>query len=454
MIESYGNTGIVSNEQTAFSYEISSNPREFDTFKAKKEDFTFTNNHYIIGKWRIFPYGINDNLPDIIKRIIQENSTAPGMLEKKVMMYWGKGPMLYQPAIEDNQPVKILVEDAEITAWLESFGHIEYLMKCAHDYEYMKGSFTKISRSKASRIGGASKIAKLEHIELLEARLACSIDSTDLKPTHIAITDHSLSTLDSITNMKVYPLFDVNDPFKDPTSATYTRQYSFGDKNYTTPPIVGSLEWLKRSTAIPIILKALSKNSVTVKFHVESPQEFWDAEEKRLKDNCTAMGKDYEDQMLIDYRKSFMKDLLKVLADEENTGKLWHTRKILEVRGNNVLEHGWKIIPIDQKIKDFVAAQILISQRADRAVSAGIGLHGAIGNIAESGTSDSGSEQVYAYQNFVNSGTEVPELIICKTINDAIKINWPKTKTRIGFFQATTQKQSDISPKKRLIDQS
>ena len=154
--------------------------------------------------------------------------------------------------------------------------------------------------------------------------------------------------------------------------------------------------------------------------------------------------------LLVDFRKQLFKDLLKVLSSEENTGKVWHTRKIIQVQGSNIIEHGWKITVIDQKIKDFVSAQILISQRADRALSTNFGVHGSIGNVAETGKSDSGSEQLYAYQNFVNSGTEIPEYIICKTLNYALKVNWPNKKIKIGFHQITTKKESDVSPAKRI----
>ncbi|MFY0481466.1 hypothetical protein ACI6PS_02575 [Flavobacterium sp. PLA-1-15] len=445
--------GIVSDEYCALTYQISSNPREFDTFKEKREEQDYEDTTYHIGEWTIMTYGSNDNLPDIIQKTVQENPTAPGMLEKKMMMVYGQGPFLYRQEIKDNQPIKTLVEDTEVQKWLDSWFYEDYLMKCCVDYDYMKGHFTKFHRNRAPRVGGDGKIVKLEHIEMKEARLARRTDAVDKVPTHIIVTDFSLQELHSITNMKVYPIFDLLDPFKHPTSAYYSNQYSFGNKHYTTPPIFGSLEWLKRSTAIPIIFKALSKNAINIKYHVESPQEFWDQEEERIKNNCKAKGETYEEQMLVDYRTAFMRDLLKVLASEENTGKVWHTRKILEVQGNNILEHGWKITVIDQKIKDFVSSQILISQRADRALSTNFGVHGSIGNVGDSGKSDSGSEQLYAYQNFVNSGTEIPEYIICKAINYALKVNFPNKKLKIGFHQTTTQKESDISPSNRLKEQ-
>jgi hypothetical protein len=453
MRENKLNQGIITDETCGFTYEISSNPREFDTFKTKQEVQDYEDTNYHIGEWTIMSYGSNDNLPDIIQKTVQENPTAPGMLEKKMMMVYGSGPFLYKDELKDNVPVKKLVQDDEIQDWLDSWPYQDYLMKCCVDYDYMKGHFTKMHRNRAPRVGGAGKIVKLEHIQMKEARLARRTKSTDKVPTHIVVTDFGLQNLDSITNMKVYPIFDLENPFAYPTTAYYSNQYSFGNKHYTTPPIFGSLEWLKRSTAIPIIFKALSKNAMNIKFHVESPQEFWDQEEARIKENCRLTNKTYEDQMLIDYRKQFFKDLLKVLSSEENTGKVWHTRKIIEVQGNNIIEHGWKITVIDQKIKDFVSAQIQISQRADRALSTNFGVHGSIGNIAETGKSDSGSEQLYAYQNFVNSGTEIPEYIICKPFNYALRVNWPNKKVKIGFHQITTKKESDVSPNDRIKNQ-
>lgn len=453
MIETYGRTGIVANEDTGFTFELSSNPREFDTFKVRKEDIAQPDNYYTVGEWRILPYGVNDNLPSIIKNAVQENSTAPGMIEKKVMMILGNGPFLYSEDIVDGQIKRVWTKDANIQKWLDTWDYETYLSKCAFDYEHMKGHFTKAFRNRAQRIGNANMIAKLDHLMINESRLACHISATDLTPTHIVVTDYSFDTLDSITNMKVYPILDINNPFKHPTTATYCNQYTFGDKNYSTPPLFGSIEWLRRSTATPIIFKALSKHSINVKYHVESPQEFWNLEEERLKKNAEARGVEYNDSEIVVYRNKFMRELLKVLASEENTGKVWHTRKILEVNGNNIIEHGWKITPIPQNIKDFVQAQIQISERADRALTANIGMNQGISNVGEAGKVNGGSEQIYAYQNFMNSSVDIPERIICKALNEAIKINFPSTNLKIGFHRNQAQTQSEIAPEKRIVNQ-
>lgn len=453
MIEIIGNTGIVADEVTGFTFESSNNPREFDTFKVDKEELNYQDNYFTIGEWRILPYGTNDNLPKVIKNAVQENSEAPGMIEKKVMMILGNGPFLYIESIKDGNVVREWVEDKDVQDWLDSWKAEKYINKCATDFEYMKGHMTKVHKNRAARIGGEEKIAKLEHLQLQESRLACHISSNDLTPTHIVVTDYSFSTLSSIISHKAYPLFESNQPFKHNTCAMYCSQYTFGDKYYSTPPLFGSIEWLRRSSATPIIFKALSNNSINVKYHVESPQEFWDREETRLKENAEKSGKEYHSNEIIDYRRNFLKELLKVISGVEKTGKLWHTRSILEVQGSNILAHNWKITPIPQNIKELVDSHIKISERSSRALSANIGMNQGISNISEAGKVNGGSEQIYAYQNFMNSSVDVPERVILEAVNEAIKVNFPNKKCKVGFHRNQAQTMSNINPSDRPINQ-
>jgi hypothetical protein len=253
--------------------------------------------------------------------------------------------------------------------------------------------------------------------------------------------------------LKVYPIFDTNDPFAYPTSIQYANQYTFGDDYYSTPPLFGSIEWLRRSTATPLIFKALSNNSINVKYHVESPQQFWDDEEERLKVNASKSGRPYNPNEIVIYRQNFMRGLLDVLSGDDNSGKFWHTRKKIEVNHTNILEHGWKITAIPQNITDFVAAQIKISERADRSLSANIGMNIGLSNIGEAGKVNGGSEQVYAYQNFVNSSVYKPEEIICKTLNDILRANFKEKNLKIGFHRTQAQTQSNINPNERLVKQ-
>lgn len=451
MIEINNNRGIAANEITGFTFESSSNPREMNSLRTDKEELNYQDNYFTVGEWRILSFGINDNLPDVIKKAVQDNSTAPGMIEKKVMMTLGNGPFLYTEDIEEGLVVRTTVQDQEIQDWLDTWRYEDYLHKCAVDYHHMKGHTSKVYKNKAGRVGSEQRIAKLEHILAQEARLACHINSTDLIPTHIVVTDYRFGNLNSFLNIKVYPIFDIQNPFLYPTTATYTNEYTFGDKHYSTPPLFGSLEWLRRSTATPLIFKALSDKSISVKYHVESPQDFWDSEEERLKENAEKAGREYDNQEIIDYRLNFIRDLLKVMTGLENTGKVWHTRKKLDIQGTNIIAHGWTITPITENIIETVNAHIKISERADRALSANLGMGSGLSNTSESGKANGGSEQIYAYQNFMNSSVDVPERIITQPLNDCIKINFPNKKCKIGFQRNHAQTLSNINPSNRPI---
>jgi hypothetical protein len=309
--------------------------------------------------------------------------------------------------------------------------------------------FTRFELTKGARIG-TPKIAKLVHEYADRNRLAALNISKSKKPTHVVSSDCSFNASNLMTDYKVYKLFDYNNPFAEINSVLYSNMYSFCADYYTVPDLYGSLEWLRRSTSVPLIFKALSKNSINLKYHIVSPQAFWDKKESAIKENCTKAGVTYKDSMLQEYQRDFLDKISVVLAGDVNAGKYLHTTKTFTVEGVNLLEHGWEIKVIDQKIKDYVDSQIAISNRSDRALSTGVGLHSALGNVSEGGSSDSGSEQIYALKNYLQTGISIPEMITLKAPNYAIKANWPNKKLKLGYFHMQPEKEQDVSPKNRI----
>lgn len=449
-IEYVGRDAIVDTEQVAFTYQVSEVPRDFYKYKGESNNLDWNNQYNFIGDYYVYPYGSNNDLPDIIKEVIQNNYIAPGIIKKKTQLLWGSGPMLYTEEIsKKGKPIRKWVKNEKIQQWLESWDYEKYLLSCATDYNYMEGVFTKFILSKGSRVG-KNFISRLEHCMIDRNRLAKHKESKSINPTHAIQTDWSFKKVNSLMDYKVYPLFDYNNPFGYRNSIFYSNMYSFCTDFYTVPDIYGSLEWLNRSTAVPLIFKALSKNSINLKYHIISPQAFWDRKDNELKSNCTLQGKTYTSSMLVDYQNKFLAKIAEVLSGDENTGKYLHTTKTFTVDGTNLIEHGWEIKVIDQNIKDFVEAQIKISQRADHALSSGIGLHSALGNVSETGKSDSGSEQLYALKNFLLTGVDIPEMIIMKPINYAIKANFPELKLKLGFYHEMPEKEEDITESNRI----
>lgn len=451
-IERIGNNAIVEAGQTAFTFAISENPRDFNSFRVSQDSLDWVDKDYFIGQFRIHPYGDNNNLDKEIQRVVQNGSDAPGQMTRKFQMLWGKGPKLYIEKLKDGEYIKEWTEDADVQAWLDSWEYEEYLQKAAVDYNHLQGHYTKNYRYRGVRVKMNNKIAKLEHIPFDRARLASLLSDDKRKADYVAVTDFSFETLNALLDTKIYAKLDPLNPLKYRNSIYYSNMYSFCQDYYTVPDIYGTLEWLRRSNAIPLIFKAISKQSINASYHIESPQAYWDVIEEKLIKNCEQRGVAYKNWMLEDYETQVLKGITEVLSSEKNAGKFWHTKKTLQVDGNNLLEHGWTITPIDRNMKDFVKAQIELSNHASKKVSTSIGVHSAIGGSQDTKV-NSGAEQHYAVQNYLLTQNDVPDMIVTKMLNMALKINFPEKGIKIGFYHIGSKKLQDVTPGDRPINQ-
>lgn len=451
-IEYVGNDAIVSTNDVAFTYQVSETPRDLYQARGTNNNLDWNEKGDYIGDYIVYPFGSNNDLPDIIRDTVLKNYIAPGIMKKKTQLIWGLGPQLYVEKITNGVLSREWVEDEEVLRWLRSWNHEDYLLKACTDFQFIEGVFSRYELSKGNRIG-VNFISKIVHLFPDRTRLASLKTSDNRNASHVIVTDWSFNTIQSLSKYKAYRLFDFLNPFAEKNAVLYSNMYSFCTDYYTVPDLYGSLEWLNRSTAVPLIFKALSKNSINLKYHIVSPQAFWDKKEEEIKANCTLRGVTYKASMLKDFTKEFLEKISVVLSGDENTGKYLHTATSFYLEGVNLVKAGWEIKVIDQNIKDFVAAQISISERADHALSAGLNLHSALGNVSESGKSDSGSEQIYALKTFLQTGIDIPEMIIMKAPNYALQVNWPDRKYKLGFYHVQPEKEQDIAPKNRIINQ-
>jgi hypothetical protein len=455
-IERYGTSGIVRDYDAGviFAYERTT-PRDLNLLRPS-DKFGWDDDTYSFGDYEICPYGNSNDLPSLIQNVLFDNHMAPGLLTKKTQLLWGQGPKLYKERfVTDGEGKSKLIrewqDDSDIQPWLDSWAYEKYLETMCVDYNYIEGTFTQFRRNRGVRIGSTPFIAELEHVDPDCSRLAYEKTKKSKKPTHAIVTDYALNRRNVFPqDYRVYPLFDPQNAFAYANSIYYSNFYSFCMKVYSVPDIYGALEWIRRSTAVPLILKALSDNSLNIKYHITSPQEYWDNIEKELKQDCLDKNIKYENQMLVDFEKELFRKITRVLGGDENVGKLWHTKDVVMVDGTNLIQLGWKITPIKQDTKDYVAANLDISKHSDYAVATAIGLHPAIANISDSGKANGGSEQVYALQGYLLSGIDIPERIVMQPMNYALQANFPKKGLKMGFYQEVAQKQSDISPQNRI----
>jgi hypothetical protein len=234
---------------------------------------------------------------------------------------------------------------------------------------------------------------------------------------------------------------------------SYSYLYSFGlDHEYPRSPFHGSINWIKLASSIPRLLLNFNTNSAAIKYHIKSPAVYWENKKAELERNCLDQGILYTDKLLDKLKTDTYKVITSALSGPQNVGKIVTTDDLFDSDANEYV--GWKIEPLDQKVKDFIDAQINIASRADFEVTSGIGLHPAISNLSKDGNLPSGSEQLYAFKLYLSTGIDIAESIVTKDLNQVIRINFPGKKIKVGFYHDNVLTEEATNPSDRLKNQS
>ena len=448
---SIGKNAVLDDGEVGYAFQVLENPRDLSDHRPKDNKLNWDVTLQQLGNYRVFPYGTQDNIPTTVRDIIKNNSSAPGMLKKKVQMLWGKGPQLHETSIVDGCPMVSCVEDTDVSSWLDSWDYKKYIMKCMTDLNHIEGFFSKMIPS----FGAYKKpwINEIQHCNPAKARLATDrIDDYEDIPTHGIISTRPFGMdYHKSFDWKAYPVFDPYE-FKHSRTILYSSLYSFCQDIYNVPDILGVLSWLTISNDIPVLFKALSENGVAAKYHIQSPQKYWDKKAEMLEARYKEMGKPYDSSVLAEYKENLLRSITKILSGIENTGKFLHTEYFYDVDNVKLIEYGWKITKIDSNIKEFVEAQIAISERSDFAVASGMNINPALANVDSNNRANSGSTLNYAINNHMATGVDMEEFILLEAINHAIKINWPEKKCRMGFHRVHQKREEEKSPDDRNIN--
>ncbi|MFZ4705399.1 MAG: hypothetical protein ACOYMF_05265 [Bacteroidales bacterium] len=396
---------------------------------------------YVIGNYKIIPNGATNQLPHEIRDILEENNLSEGVFKRQRGLLWGQGPALYTEKWENNQKVRTWLNDDEIQSWLESFDYEEVLRRAIVDFNHMEGHYAKFSLNRGIRIGRTPMIARVENIGYQKCRFEWPEDTVTLRNIVVGNWYNP-----NVLGLKSYPIIDTRNPFQYPQSMIFCNMYSFARDFYGLPAFYGALSWIRRGSAIPKILEALTKNTLNVKYHIKSPASYWVDKATALQTKCANEGVQYTDKMLEDLKDETFKQLGNVLSGEQNVGKFFTSEKIMNEL--NQIEE-WEIEAIDMKVKDYIQAQLEISKQADSATTSGLGLHPSLSNIIVDGKLASGSEQLYALKLYLSTEIDIPESIVCKPLNIALAANWPAKKIKIGFYHKVVKTEDQVSPQNR-----
>lgn len=397
---------------------------------------------------RVVPWGKSNNLPVIIRDLLEKNNLGPGILERKTGLLYGQGPMLYKIKVENNERIQEWVLDNQIQDWLDSWDYKRYIRDVFVEYTHMKSHFTKYHTGAYVRIG-KPWISKLECMHDADCRLVWPENNSRRLDD---VTRVLTGDFDNYRNFYTYPVFDKWNPMASETAIKYHSMRSFGRNMYAISSFYGSVPWLENANNLPEIIRYLNDNMIAAAYIVHEPQEYWNQKRELI----MSIHPEWEDaaieKELAVQRDNITKTIADVMAGRKNAGKFFTCVDFVDPDGN---KQEWRIEPIEMNVDKYITAQAEISRIADSSTTSGFGMNPALSNIIIDGKGDSGSQMLYALKIFYGADTQIPEEIALEAINDAIRINFPGKKgIFLGMYRKVINKEDNVTASARTTNQA
>lgn len=424
---------------------------ETDTVVATKTAITKNEPLAISGGYQIVPDGDDNKFGYQLMQLLEDNNLGMGVIRRQRGLQYGQGLGIYEVVRTEGRREVQWIEDKQVEDWLASWDHEEYIINVLLDLLVKQEYFTKIFRNRAPRVaGGKATAAALEHVGFAECRREWP--DTKGRMNSVFVADWREGEPSTVLR---YPAFDPLKPMTREAYMTWNAFYQAGRDQRSTviPSYYGARKWMQRSNVTPDILKAQTDNGMNIKWHIISPQSYWDAKRNIIMDECKQKGVVYKEEMLEELKDAILRGLANVLSGVENVGKFFHSEAVRQELGIGKSEiMKWELVPIDMKVKDFTEAMIKISEHAQSAITSSMGLHPSMANIIINGKLASGSEMLYAYKLFLATETKVIEKKALEVLNMVKRVFFPNSKGIFGFYHDIVKREEDITPGERTVN--
>lgn len=445
MIRRSGNFGFVDNGAgDIYTFSMGDGGWTPSSFMLRGGHSSFGYKYMNVNGIRIIPFGADNDLPTRVRELLEEFYAGEGIMGKKAGLQWGEGPRLYRDAVDEtnNMFYRAWTVDQSIMDELKATDYLKQMHRCLIDLCHLEGFWVKVIRSRGTRIG-RGRIARIEHVPAGKVRFLYRGEG--VRPTHAVVADWPVPDSD---NTKVYPLLDPDDPLKHPVSLAYYNVYSYGHDHYSVPRFVGAFGWLELAGTLAPLLATYNANASAISKHIESPQSYWDRAEDRIKEYCMKTGIPYTADMLEQFKDEAMEMFASSMSGRTNAGKFLHTSSFWNTEAATF--EGWKITPIDNKVKEYIEAQVAICSKSETAATSGFGLDPALSNLICDAKLSSGSEKLYALKVYNATETAVPDMVLCEPFQLMIDTNHPGTDIRIGLYRRVVEAEKNVNPENRI----
>ena len=402
-----------------------------------------------VGGVSIVPWGPDDQMPRMVRDLLEKNNIGPGILQRKLGLIYGQGVKLYRNVVQDkNEVLQEWTQDDEVQAWLDSWDYQRYVREALTEYLHLGGHFTKYQCAKSVRIG-KPWVHSLKCIPSADCRLVWP--DPKRTPTLDDVNEILVGDMERWRQLQIFPRFDKWHPTQHEAAVQYHSLRSFGRNLYAISSFHGSIPWMQDANDIAEIVRALNDNVIAAAYIVHEPQEYWRQKREAIINDHPDWSEQQWAAELDKQRDKITRQIADVMAGKQNAGKFFTCVDFLDDMGH---AQEWKIEPIELNLDKYIQAQKDISRMADSATTSAMGLSPALSNIIIDGKSDSGSQMLYALKIFYGADTVIPEQITLEALNDALRINFPEKRDLFfGFYHKTIQKEDNVSAGDRMTNQ-
>ena len=120
-----------------------------------------------VGGVSVVPWGPDDQMPRMVRDLLEKNNIGPGILQRKLGLIYGQGVRLYRPVVAPSAPggspagstagstevQQQWTDDPAVQSWLDTWDYRRYVREALTEYLHMGGHFTKYQCAKSVRIG-------------------------------------------------------------------------------------------------------------------------------------------------------------------------------------------------------------------------------------------------------------------------------------------------------------
>ncbi len=385
--------------------------------------------YLLFGNERILPNGHDNNFPRNYKNLLDQVYIGHGIKRSLINLLLSGGVGLYRERKEGSNVVKdwqLLSAHPEIDDWLMGWGFFtDYLAEAATDMIYVENNTVLFSRNKGARHGFSPKVASMKLINAEESRLQYTDFNRPRK--YIYQGDWTCSDLRGQHIIK-YPLMDVQRPFAHPHSAMFVKMPTFASQAYGRPTDIGATEMLKLLAILPQFHRA-NLTEKPIRWLIKVNSAYYD-------EILKAKGWSKTDQKFIDWKEDFKTsiDTFLYAAKGDKVQTRFFSEFTKGVTGQ--LEDKIQIEQLDDKTKELSETGLALMDSVTIGYVSANSIHPQLANIHLKNHALSGSNLKEAYDMHIQTATPTMRNLLLWPVNQAIRINWPKSGLKLGFMDA------------------